>query len=391
MKTTGITKSPNGTYSARVRYTNKLGKAKSISKSGFKNKTLAINWQHETRLKADAGEFDVNYLADTTTVNQLVDTFLTEYARNHKANTVTTTSNKLNKYVLDANWFDGMQVSQLDRRLIQNWVNWMAGQLNTYKIYARKFKAVLELAVSSELLKANPFDDVRYPAPVAKQEPQTPIIKAYDRNQLTIFLKSARKIYDNPNDFKKWLMLYLLASTGLRIGEALALEWSDLELTGDAPYINIDKTVATGMAGKTVINSPKTKASIRRAYVPADITPMFQRWRVLQSKALLKRGMTNSPIANHIFTNEDLNNVVKSQLVDFWLRAVIKDSKLPRIKLHGLRASYATVQAETGLPVKVLSAQLGHSNIEMTLNYYVDVTESMRTKTADTFIQAINL
>jgi|GEM_PF-646395 len=391
MNNNGITKNPNGTYSARVRYTNKLGKAKSISKSGFKNKTLAINWQHEIKLKADAGEFETNYLADTTTVNKLVETYMDEYKRNHKANSITSTSTKLNKYVLHADWFDGMRVSQLDRRLIQNWVNWMSGQLNTYKIYTRKFKAVLELAVASELLKANPFDGIRYPAPVAKQEPAVPKIKAYDHAQLTLFLRTAKLKYDNPTDYKKWLMLYLLASTGMRIGEVLALQWSDLEFNEDAPYIDVNKTIAMDTDNKIVINSPKTSSSVRKAYVPADIAPMFQRWHVMQSKTLLKRGMTNSPIASYVFTNHDFSNFIKATMVDYWLRAVVNDAKLPRIKLHGLRASYATVQAETGLPVKVLSAQLGHSNIEMTLNYYVDVTDSMRALTADTFSKAINL
>lgn len=391
MNTKGITKNPNGTYTARVRYTNKRGKAKSISKSGFKNKTLALNWQHDTKISADAGEFDANYLADGTTVNQLVDQYMIEYARDHKVNTVKNTQGKLDKYVLHPDWFDGLRVYQIDRRLIQSWVNWMASQLNTYKIYTTKFKAVLELAVADELLPVNPFDNIRYPSPIAKQQPKTPIIKAYDSEQLATFLKSARKLYNNQTDFKKWLLLYLLASSGLRIGEALALTWSDLEFNGDAPYINIDKTVATGVAGETVINTPKTKASIRRAYVPADIMGMFNRWRVLQSKALLKHGLTGAPIANRIFTNDELNNVIKSQLVDYWLRAVVNDSNLPRIKLHGLRASYATVQSENGLPVKVLSAQLGHSNINMTLNYYVDVTENMRVTTANTFSQAINL
>lgn len=391
MKTQGITKNPNGTYSARVRYINKIGKSKSISKSGFKNKTLATNWQHETKLKADAGEFDTNYLADNTTVNQLVNQFMIEYARDHKINTVRGTQSKLNNYVLHPEWFDGVRVSHIDRRIIQNWVNWISGQVNTYKLYTRNFKTVLDLAVSAELLPANPFDNIRYPSPVAKQQPKTPIIKAYNSEQLATFLKSARKLYDNTTDFKKWLLLYLLASSGLRIGEALALTWDDLDVNGDVPYLNIDKTVATGLAGETVINAPKTTASIRRAYVPANIVGMLNRWRVLQSKALLQRGLTGSPIASRIFTNDELSNMVKSQLVDFWLRSVIKDSGLPRIKLHGLRASYATVQAENGLPVKVLSAQLGHTNINMTLNYYVDVTENMRIVTADTFSKAINL
>ncbi|WP_191976180.1 tyrosine-type recombinase/integrase [Ligilactobacillus saerimneri] len=63
---------------------------------------------------------------------------------------------------------------------------------------------------------------------------------------------------------------------------------------------------------------------------------------------------------------------------------------LHRITLHGFRHTYATLAAQGGMPIKELQAQLGHSDVKITLDIYTSVTAEQRKGTADKYTAFVN-
>ncbi len=76
------------------------------------------------------------------------------------------------------------------------------------------------------------------------------------------------------------------------------------------------------------------------------------------------------------------------QLTDAF-RKVVAASDLPRIRLHDLRHTHATLMLQAGVPVKVVADRLGHADISMTLNTYAHVLPAMDEQAVATFIQHV--
>lgn len=143
-----------------------------------------------------------------------------------------------------------------------------------------------------------------------------------------------------------------LLFTGLRVGELIALEWSDVDLRGG--YFEITKTDYNGHP-----TPPKTPDSVRRLPLNAEF------------KEILIRKY-NLGVSGRIFRNTLDRSVVYRTLLDSWYRA-LDSAGLPRLGLHVLRHTYATNALRAGVDVKVLSKLLGHASVAITLDLYCDV------------------
>jgi site-specific recombinase XerD len=78
-----------------------------------------------------------------------------------------------------------------------------------------------------------------------------------------------------------------------------------------------------------------------------------------------------------VFTNE-VGIPIFAQNVRYYLQKFLKATGLPIIRINDLRHTYATILIQNGIPIKVVSEYLGHSNIKMTLDIYGHVTQKMR-------------
>jgi integrase len=70
-------------------------------------------------------------------------------------------------------------------------------------------------------------------------------------------------------------------------------------------------------------------------------------------------------------------------------RVAVRDAPVPRIRLHDLRHTHATLLLQAGVPVKVVSERLGHAQISMTLDIYAHVLPAMDADAADRFAQQV--
>ncbi len=213
------------------------------------------------------------------------------------------------------------------------------------------------------LLATNP---ARGLASLATPERKERALKFWDDAQMRTFLAQTA------DDQDAMLWRFLLAS-GLRIGEALALRWEEVDLkTGT---IQVRRTLSQ-VQGGFVAAAPKTKAG-RRA-IPLDPTTTKQLRNHRQAIRELRMRYRDIWVdGDLVFPQVDGSFSTADSLRDR-LTTLCAHHGLPAIGLHGCRHTHATLLLAAGIAPKVVSERLGHTTVGMTLDTYSHVTGVMQ-------------
>jgi hypothetical protein len=169
--------------------------------------------------------------------------------------------------------------------------------------------------------------------------------------------------------------LFLLElTTGMRRGELLALQWSDLDFkTG---RLRINKQVYS-VNGKLEINEPKTKAAVRTVILPPAMVELLAEYRA----QIFSKWMFPSRIKPE--------QPVDPGYVRKRLQVILERAGCKRVRFHDLRHTFATMSLENGMDVKTLSTIIGHVSSATTLNIYTHVTSEMQRNAARNIDQGI--
>jgi integrase len=172
------------------------------------------------------------------------------------------------------------------------------------------------------------------------------------------------------NDFYYEFIMFLLM-TGCRIGEAAALEWSDIDCHKNV--VHITKTLTRTIDCKIVIgDSTKTKAGRRDIPLNDGINTILKK----QKKKMVMLDGTIS-FSNRVFST--LRGGIVSQVgVNKAIRQAIerlnaKGNHIDHFTAHALRDTFATRAIESGMNPKTLQTILGHENLSMTMDRYAHV------------------
>ncbi|MBO4823255.1 MAG: site-specific integrase [Clostridia bacterium] len=152
---------------------------------------------------------------------------------------------------------------------------------------------------------------------------------------------------------KKLYGIVICLYTGLRIGELLALKFSDIDFNKSIMYIS--KTCHDSLNGR-IIETPKTNSSNRIIPLPRQILGLIKE---------LKR----EAYSEYLIADLDKPVAVRSYQRTFEL--LLKKLNIQHKGFHSLRHTFATRALECGMDVKTLSELLGHKNTSITLNRYV--------------------
>ena len=166
----------------------------------------------------------------------------------------------------------------------------------------------------------------------------------------------------------------LLAMTGVRRGEALGLRWKDVDL--DAGRISIRQTlIAVGY--DVQVGQPKTKRGRRSVALDPGTVATLRSWRARRQKERMAWGQGALAGDDLVFTRENgehLHPDRVSKLFDGHVRRIM----LPRIRLHDLRHTHASLALAAGVNPKVVSDRLGHATVSMTLDVYSHVIPALQ-------------
>ena len=172
----------------------------------------------------------------------------------------------------------------------------------------------------------------------------------------------------------------ILASTGMRRGEALGLRWGDVDF--DSSQLAIVQTVST-VDGRVVVGQPKTAGSRRTVYVHDATIKALRQQRQLQAEERLAAGSAwenDNDLVFRTVTGGPVNPDGFSRHFD----KLVAQADVPRIRLHDLRHTNATLSLKAGVHPKVVLERLGHSSIAITLDLYSHVTPGISREAAAT-------
>jgi integrase len=211
----------------------------------------------------------------------------------------------------------------------------------------------LDGAVRDGLLARNPAASVQRPG-VARKE-----AAHLDPQRVTELLAAAESS-------RYHTALLLIATTGLRRGECLALRWAD-DVDLDAGTVRVRDTVQR-IDGKLSTGPVKTERSRRTIPLSPAVVAMLRRHRVTQLEERM-RAANQWTDTGLVFTT-DLGHVVEPRNLLRVVEAAAKRIGLDKVGAHTLRHSAATAWLEAGVHIRQVSDLLGHSSVAITGDVY---------------------
>ncbi|WP_220434509.1 site-specific integrase [Lactobacillus delbrueckii] len=249
---------------------------------------------------------------------------------------------------------------QLCQKAVNQWAKDTPGGFVRAASWSSK---VFKYAFQIGLIDSNPFDRVIMPKKPAKQKKEN----FYTKDELETFLNGARDA-----GIMKYALFRLLAFSGMRIGELITLEWSDIDFFRKT--VSINKTLTLDKAGNYTVGRPKTTSSNRVIMLDDETMAILQKWRAEQSRRIIYLGKPKNDL---IFPGEHGAHLVYSTALD-WNKKIAKKQGLKNISLHGFRHTHASLCFEAGLTMQDVKDRLGHSNISTTMDIYTHVTKSRK-------------
>ena len=218
------------------------------------------------------------------------------------------------------------------------------------------------------MISVNPTKDVAIPRTMEKErrvvtlEEQKAFIKALEGDRL-----QAAFLLD--------------ISTGMRLGELLALTWDDVNL--NQKYLIVRRTLARiknryskDEKYKLVPQEPKTEKAKRLIPLPDSIIPVLIQHKEQQEKEKAEAGDLYED-RNIVFSTDTGRYVHPRNFMRSFYR-IVEKAGIPRANVHSLRHTFATRMLELGESAKVVQELLGHKNITQTLNTYTHVLEDTK-------------
>ena len=329
----------------------------------------------------------------------------------------------------------GVKMSKINSVMIETILSDMRADGKAIKTIKRTFTAinsVFKYAFRKGIIEENPCVRVELPSEkVDKMEKGiAPEIHCFDQHQAKNFLKAlkleypvnmgGRKRKDSngntysvspytthktiPTMFQAYFTIAVYA--GFRRGEMIALTWRDVDFK--SKRISINKAIANTKGGQ-VVKSPKTMSGYRDIRLPDECFEVLRAWRKEQREEIVRlgsywKGYRGREVdKNFIFTQADgsmMNLSTPRQrfdrilsdyntLIDQRIKegSATESDKLPKIRLHDLRHTSASLMIAKGIDPVTVAHRLGHKDVAVTLNTYSHAMKTEDDVASDTLSQ----
>ncbi|ARW09097.1 tyrosine-type recombinase/integrase [Bacillus atrophaeus] len=218
-------------------------------------------------------------------------------------------------------------------------------------------QTMFSLAINEEYIKSNPCDKVK------KIKFEKDEMNFWTPQQFELFTKLL-----SPEQFFYKTIYTFAYLTGARLGEILALKWSDLDIITN--QVKINKTYHRKNK-EDIFTPPKTVNSNRTISINPKLVEILNNWNIIQAEEYQKLGMEHSKDTRmfkrkgRIPTPKTLNRIIQDTCQKF-----NNSETLPSIRFHDLRHSHVALLINTGEEVLLISERLGHHSVAYTLDTY---------------------
>ena len=197
-----------------------------------------------------------------------------------------------------------------------------------------------------------------------------------EKEQLAKLLRTAIN-HGSPQGFRA---IFVLAYTGMRMGELCALKTSDIDELNRR--ITVTKTLyVRGSLKNYVLNTPKNKSSIRKIDVSKKVIQVIKEQIAWRNQFKMEYRKWFDDKSEFIFVDEGSCSglPMRPKNLRDYMAEVVTLAELPEsITPHSLRHTYTSLMAESGVGLPEIQSMLGHKNDSTTKNIYLHITESKK-------------
>ncbi len=233
---------------------------------------------------------------------------------------------------------------------------------NSVRAYHRIISSILTKAVKWGYIPYNPAINAELPKLERKEAPH---LDEDDARRLLILLQ------DEPIKYRAMITFDMLS--GLRRGELLGLQWQDIDFDNQTIYIRRTLSYASGVGLYT--DTPKNITSSRPLKLSPSVFSVLMEYKTWQDNQREVCGTYWKNNDNRVFTADD-GGVIHPDSLTKWFRHFVDRSGLPKVTIHSLRHTYASLMIADGTPLVVVSKRLGHAQVSTTANIYAHVISS---------------
>ncbi|MGN7478054.1 tyrosine-type recombinase/integrase [Solibacillus silvestris] len=374
-------------YMYRYRYTDELTrKQKEKRGSDFKTEKAALKALLEVKAAIVRGETTL-INNDNLTVSQWLDKW---HEMNHSDWEVTTRKQREMAIRLNMKPLLGhFKLQKLDRATYQKaYIQVLEKQYKpaTVKLLHNLFKIAINAAIKEEVLDKNRIKDVKIGGNKSDSQEKEPL-NFLTPAELKLLLETAKETEHVTN----YTYLLTLAYSGMRRGEACGLQWKNIDFENST--ITIERTRDTKGA-----RAPKTKNSYRTIPMDEMIMKQLKTYQTWCKQIMLAFGTRFTPNSFVFITYQSGEPISDSALL-YMFRRVQKAAGLvtlneegeevPKITLHGLRHTHATILLNNRQNVKVIAERLGNTPT-MIYDVYGHIFKEMEHESVSAFSDSLN-
>lgn len=193
-----------------------------------------------------------------------------------------------------------------------------------------------------------------------------------------------RRFFELIEGHDLYAAFYVKANTGMRRGEVLGLTWRVVDF--DNARLSVAQTV-TAPDYQLKVSDVKSAHSMRTIDLDERTVAVLRSWRKRQLEIYMQTGVRTDD-SGFVFAKPNGDPLHPDFFSQAFERLIAK-MDLPRIRLHDLRHTHATLLLKEGVPPKVVSERLGHSSVAFTMQVYQHVLPGMQADAAATFGQIV--
>jgi len=238
-------------------------------------------------------------------------------------------------------------------------------------------RCCFDRAVRNGYTGSSPFARIKKGEILTQTAPGAGRVKCWTPEQVQQFRAAARQAEHRD----RWLW-ELIIFTGLRRGEALGLCDDAVDLGEAAPALRVIRQWTKGQGRPPFWEAPKTRCSVRTVALCAEAVKALEEQRFVRAAHELSGTGRWLNEAGAVFVGPDGS----CPNPDSWsnrFRTFIDSVGLPRIGLHGLRHTFATLALDAQLPTKVVSDILGHASTAITADIYQHTSPELHHRAAE--------
>jgi len=357
------------------------GKDKQVSKSGFLTKKDAQLAAALFERKFHSGEYvEPSAITFEVLCNDWLKHYLSQGAKesSHRARRIA-----LNHIM---NEFGQTLIQKITKKAYQDTIDKLSNRFSTNYVSSIHTSANMVFAYAHEnkLIKEVPTKDIKLPK---KKKTVADLEKGNDINEKFLEKEELEEflIYAKDEGLEGDLLTFtMLAYTGLRIGEMIALKWADIDFINKT--LRVFKTYYNPTNNKLdyQLLTPKTESSVRTISIDNVLIDLLKLHKEEQEKVMQDNGPFYIDNGFIFVTNEGYPKTIKHFAIR--MQRLLKRTSIEKnVTPHSFRHTHTSLLIEANVHIKEIQERLGHSDINTTMDIYAHMTKNVKKEASTRF------